>query len=624
MQLKKLMAIALCAVLAFQAVPVYAGTFTDLKDSEWAEPFIEKMASKGIITGFNGQYKPAESVNKYSAIVMIYRMLKAAGKLDTAVVNAAVTKHSAVLTANSVPSWPDLHQAVAWSLENGVIQADELKYFMSGENHINARRYELAVFLGKALNVFLKENVNTFISLSFKDANLISSSSAPYVNLLVSKKVLQGDLEGNFKPYDPMNRAAMAKVLSVSYDLISGAVVPPATPTTPTAPVNDSVGKSGVISYVLSDSRKVIIAEKDDASKTEIYTVNSDAKIYINNSVSAFDDLKKNMEVSLTLTDGKVSKVVVGSLGTDLKGVLRKIEDMKGYYLVTVIDDADSKTKEFYTTNALKQGSKDGAVVELSKLMAGDAVKLTFNGANQITSIVASTGNDKIEGIMRSQSLLNGKPSVRVRTDANQEMDIELSTSLSVRRNDKYAELTELVPGDYVVVKTVNGKATVIQAYNSASKKVKGTIEQITIGRVNKVTVKDEVGDSREYEIIPSTSIRLDGKASDLYEMRLNYRVEIELQGSALRKVEATKVAYKDQVSGRVSKVYSDLNLITIKVASGVSDQYVSVTVNGNTSIITAGGATRSVGSLEEGKSVFISGNYYDAYFLAEKIIILD
>ena len=79
---EKLLAVGLGLLMAFQTMPVFAGTFNDLKASEWAESYIEKMASKGIITGFNGAYNPTDPVNKYSAVVMIYRTLKAAGKLE--------------------------------------------------------------------------------------------------------------------------------------------------------------------------------------------------------------------------------------------------------------------------------------------------------------------------------------------------------------------------------------------------------------------------------------------------------------------------------------------------------------------------------------------------------------
>lgn len=368
----------------------------------------------------------------------------------------------------------------------------------------------------------------------------------------------------------------------------------------------------------------MIIAEKDDASKTEIYTVNSDAKIYINNSVSAFDDLKKNMEVSLTLTDGKVSKVVVGSLGTDFSGTLKKIEYMNGYYLVTATRDSDNSTKEYYTSNALKQATLNGAAVDPVKLTEGDNLKLRFNDKNQIIEMIATSKSRKIEGILKSQSLFNGKPQIVVRTEGTTEVAVELGTNMTLRRNDKYAELSEILPGDYVVVRISYDKVSGIEAYSSSTAKKKGTIEQIVIGRTNKLTIKDDDGAIKEYDVSPTVIIRLEGSSSDIYAMRMNYRVELEVQGSTLVKVDATKVSFKDQVSGRVSKVYRDLGIVTLRSTTGATDQYISVSVNGNTQIITASGSTRTIGSLEEGKSIFVSGHYYDSFFLAEKIIMLD
>ncbi len=622
MFLKRVLAIFIGLLMMLQTTAVFAGTFNDLKDSEWAESYIEKMASKGIITGFNGAYKPVEPVNKYSAVVMIYRTLKAAGKLDDAAVNAAVSKYSAVLSTNKVPAWPDLHQAVAWMLENGVVQQDELKYFMSGDNHINARRYELSIFLGKALNVFLKENVNTFISLSFKDANLISSGSAPYVNLLVGKKILNGDLDGNFKPYDPMNRAAMAKVLSLSYDVLSqgtSTVTPP-----PVTVPTDTTSKTGVISYVLSDTQKVIIADKNDSSKTEIYSVPSDAKIYITNSPATFSDLKKNMEVTLTLSGTKVTRVTVGSFGSDINGVLKSIENMNGYYLITLKDDADEKTKEISTVSTFKKASLDGALVDPMKINAGDKIKISVNEYKQAISLEVTTKTKSFEGILKSQSLYNGKPTIVIKLSNTEEKALELDSTLSVRRNDKTAELVDVIPGDYITVKTYFDKVVRIEAYSAATKKLSGNIEQITIGRTNKLSIKNDDGVIKDYEVSPNVELKLDSKTAEIYELRMNYRVEIELQGTTLVKIAATKTASKDQVSGRVSKIYSDLGIITIRNMIGTTEQFVSVTVNGTTKIITSSGVTRSIGNIEVGDSIFVYGNYYDTFFLAEKIIMLE
>lgn len=634
MRLKKLMAFALGVMLTFQAVPVYAGTFSDLKDSEWAEPFIEKMASKGIITGFNGQYKPVDSVNKYSAVVMIYRTLKAAGKLDEAAVNAAVSKHADTISANKVPAWPDLHQAVAWMLENGVFQPDELKYFMSGENHINARRYELSIFLGKALNVFLKENINTVISLSFKDANLISSGSAPYVNLLVNKKVLQGDLEGNFKPYDPMNRAAMAKVLSVSYDLLTGTapitevpttpVVVPTTPVTPvvTVPAGGTT-RVAVLAFVLPDSNKVIVADKTDAAKTEIFSLEG-VSILINGKTADVDDLDKNTEVQLTFSGTQLIRLEAGSFYGEVKGALREAQKMTNAYRIVITEEESGDRKTYYTAAGMLTASVDGVSTGIDKLKTGDELTLRFNDLKQISSMTVNSRYHTYEGILKSQLSFVGKPQITLKLEDNKEVSLEMDTRVDIERNEDGADFTDLVPGDFIIARTSYGKVDRIDAFSAAKTDVEGTIQQIVIGKVNKITVLTEDDVEKEFTVAANAIIEVDNDDTDIYGLRVGYSVEMEVEGSMAIEIEAEEDGASEQMSGTVSKVYKDLSVITLKQMISGTAKYTSISYNSATKIVTTDGDTLRVSNLEEGDALFITGAYRDSFFLAEKITVIE
>ncbi len=559
---RKIAAVGIGLLMMFQSTAVFAGTFNDLKDSEWAEPYIEKMASKGIITGFNGAYKPVDPVNKYSAVVMIYRTLKAAGKLDDASVNAAVSKYATVLATNKVPAWPDLHQGVAWMLENGVIQAEELKYFMSGENHINARRYELSIFLGKSLNVFLKENVNTFISLNFKDANLISSSSAPYVNLLVNKKALNGDLEGNFKPYDPMTRAAMAKVLSVSYDLIAGSVAPTTGGTAVIVPTPSTTPQTPVVPVVSS---------------------------------------------------------------SEAKGTLKSIQKIGTTYQIVITPDG-SQAEQIYTTEkTLATVKSDGATYGFDKLIIGDKLTLRLNTQKQITEIVISPWSQEYEGILKKQLNFEGKPQITIQLENGKEMVLDLGKSVDIKRDDDSAKMTELVPGDSVKVRTAYDVVDRIYSYSAAKKEVTGIIQQIVIGKVNRITVLTDDAGEKEYTLTSSATIEVDNDDDmEIYDLRVGYEVDLTTTGSVVTAVDASESNTSSQLSGIISEIYKDINVITLKQMVDGAVKYTSVTYDNDTKVRTADGDTRKVTVLDEEDTVFIYGIYKDTFFLAEKIIVIE
>ncbi len=621
MFLKKMLAVGIGLLMTFQSFPVFAGTFNDLKDSEWAESYIEKMASEGIITGFNGAYKPADPVNKYSAVVMIYRMLKAADKLDDTTVNAAVSKYATVLSANKVPAWPDLHQGVAWMLDKGVIQAEELKYFMSGDNHINARRYELSIFLGKALNVFLKENVNTFISLNFKDANLISSSSAPYVNLLVNKKILVGDIDGNFKPYDPMNRAAMAKMLSVSLDLINGTEMEEPEEETPVT--SNLTTKTGTLAFVLEDTAKIIVTDSTDASKNDVYAMTG-VLITISGVKANLSDLDKGSEVKLTFDDTKLVKVEAGSYFGEVKGALKEVEKMTNAYRIVIEEDESGDKKTYYTDKALTTVKVDGVSVTLDKLKVGDKLSLRFSDLKQVSGLTVTPRYQTYEGILKSQLNYVGKPQITVKMENAKEVTLELDTKVDIERNDDDAEITDLVVGDFVTVRTSYDKVDQIYSFSAAKKDVEGTIQEIVIGKVSSITVLTEDDGEKTYTISSTAAIEVENDDADVYGLRLGYDVELEVEGSVITAIDASENSHSEQLSGTVSKIYKDLSIITLKQNVSGTVKYTSVSYKSSTKVTSESDSTMRPSDLDEGDIVFVSGAYQDTFFVADKITVVE
>lgn len=621
MLFRKIVAVGIGLAMMFQTTAVFAGTFNDLKDSEWAESYIEKMASKGIITGFNGAYKPLDPVNKCSAVLMIYRTLKASGKLDEVAVNSAVSKYANIIAANKIPLWPGLHQSVAWMLENGIISSAELKEFMSGENHNIANRAELSMYLGKSLNVFLKENVNTFISLSFKDATSISRGFTPYVKLLVDKKIMVGDTEGNFKPYDPMTRAAMAKVLSVSYDLLGGTET-----TTPVAPVtvpSNLTTKTGTLAFILEDTNKIIVTDSTDTAKNDVYSLEG-VTITISGTKADLSDLDKGSEVKLTFDGTKLVKVESGSYFGEVKGVLKEVEKMTLVYRIIITEDETGDKKTYYTDKALTSVKVNGVDTPLDKLKSGDKLTLRFNDIKQISGMTVVQRYKTYEGILKSQLNFVGKPRITITLDGDKEVVLELDTSVDIERNDDDAEISDLVVGDFVTVRTSYDKVDRLYSFSAAKKEVTGTIQQIVIGKVNKVTILTDDDGEKEYTLSSSAAIEVDNVDVDVYGLRVGYEADLDVEGLLATSIDATKSASKEQLSGTVSKVYTDLDIITLKQTVSGTIKYTSVSYNGSTKVLMADGTAKSIGNLDVGDTIFAYGTYRDTFFLAEKVIILE
>src|SRR6056297_4035788 len=215
-------AVALAVSLAMLVLPMAAfADFTDLGDAPWAANYIEEMAEEGIVTGYeDGTFKPNDNISKYASVLMLYRTVKAADLVTSSEQTVNISRHMTTIVSKGVPNWPDMYGAVAYCLENDIITAADLDNFHIGDTYTNARRFEVAVFLGKTMNIYLEEDLNVLYSLNFKDASSIVAAARPYVYLLSGHDIISGDDLGYFNPSSPITRAAMAKMLSVSFDLL--------------------------------------------------------------------------------------------------------------------------------------------------------------------------------------------------------------------------------------------------------------------------------------------------------------------------------------------------------------------------------------------------------------------
>lgn len=590
----------------------FGATFSDLGDAPWAVTYINKMADLGVISGYLGKFNPNDSLSKYAAVSTIYRTLEAAGKLEDESIAVYKAKHMDTMKSYNVPDWTGLYEAVAFCLEKEIIKPSDLRTFVIGEEHQNAMRAEVSVYLGKALNLYLDENVNTIISLSFKDANQITTASAPYVNLLVKKGIISGTPEGYFKPYDEITRAAMTKMLSDTYDLLK---------TTKTVKLDY---KTGTIGYVLDDSDKIIVSV-DGYSDSKIYTVD-DVDIYKNGTKESFSALDKDQKIKLGFDDEELVRIEIVSESADVSGEIREIDDRSGYYKIEIYDENDDDDrKSFLTVNELETATLDGEEVSLSKIDDGDYAKLTLDENDHIIEIEAESKYQTYEGILKSNITFNGVPELKIQLDNDDIKTFELDDEdVDIERNDDDAEITDLVVGDYVRVKTAFNKIVDINAESLAQDELDGTIISVLIATTPMITIEDEDGDERSFKLHPSAEIEIDNDDAEYYDLRVDYEVELELDGNVITKIDADESTSKDQLSGTVTKVYTDLEIITVRNKLASTTEYVSVTYDDDTEFLDADGDDIRASRLDDGDTIFIYGFYRDSFFLAEKVILLD
>lgn len=596
-------------------------SFTDVADEHWAKKDIEKMADKKIITGYgDATFRPSENIDKLATIVMIFRTLKAADKLDGINVNSLVVKYNMVINQYNIPEWAK--EAVAFGLEKSIIDRYDVANFFKNDGTLDkAKRSEVATFLGKAMNLYLKEEIsNNIITFDFNDAEFIPVEAAPYVNLLVKKSIVNGDDEGNFNPNNPIMRAAVAKMLSAGYDVLEGIEVD--TPEEPPKDDKELTTKEGKIALILEGEKKIIVSS--DEGKNNLYIIEDDTEILIENRASSMRNLDEGTDIVLVMDEnGRLVRIEVDSNITALEGTFKSNVNMGDHHLVTV-KQKDTNKNRTYKANENTLVLLNDQVYKITDLNYGDSVSITLNG-DTIDKIIAESKIRTYEGILESNVVFSQNLTINIRTHTQKLYELELDDDVEVVKNKKKKKLTDLYKGDIVTITTEYEKVTKIDATSIEIKgEDEGVITEIILGTEDKITILREDGETKTYVISSDADIEVENVDKTIYDLKLDYKVEFRIENNEVIDIEATVVETSNSITGTITEIYKDYEAITIKVKDGNKTKNVSVLVDDAT-ILSPTGRSKSFSYLGEDYEVFVFGkeatDIFD--FVAEKIIVI-
>lgn len=599
-------------------------SFTDVDDGHWAKSYIEKMAQKKIITGYpDATFRPSENVNKLATMVMIFRTLKATDKLEGDDLDSIVKEHNTILNQFNIPTWAE--EAVAVGLDKGIIDRDDVKDFFNADGSVKkATRTEVSIFLGKALNLYLNENLKSaIITFDFKDAEFIPSEGDEYIDLLVRRKIIKGDENGNFNPGKPILRAAVAKMFSISYDILGGVTVNVNKDPKPEKEISDEdlVTKDGEISVIIEDENRLVI--KDEDGKNSLYKVEDHTKIIIEGKSSKLKYLHQGQGVELYLDEyGRLIKIEADDSVASLEGTIRNVSNMGSYYLITVEDEDDKRRS--YEADDDTFVMLDDKDVDINKLEKGDKVSLTLDGET-IEKIIAESKKREYEGILESNVSFNKYPKLVIKTYTQKVYELEIDADVKVKKNGRSEKLTDLSQGDIVTVTTEYDKVTEIVATSVETKSEdEGIIIEITKGNENRITIQRDDGETETYVIASDADIEIDNEDSTVSDLNVDYRVEIKIENGEITDIEAEEVESNDSVSGVITEIYDDYEAITVKIKNGSKVEHISVLAE-DADIISTSGRDRDFDYLDKNDEVFIYGEDSDRIFdfVADKIIIL-
>ena len=541
----------------------------DIKNS-WAKNEIEKLVAKNILSGYvDNTFKPEASVSRIEAVVMVTKLFNKAD-ID-ATYNNSKSKYQADFkkyNISTLASWAE--PSLVFALERGMINRDLLSEFIKNGKVQNATRVEIAICLAKGLDIQSEINLNPM--LTFNDVKTIPNAAKPYVDLLIKKGIIngKGDDKGNFNPLIPVNRASMAKMLSVASDLVKGGspVVVPVNPPVVTPPVVNPPVVTPTPTDVITtiDGKVYDISNFADNTSITIVNAKGEKNTYSNKStnisvkwgeeIAKLADIKTDMEVSVNVLAGKVYGIKLKNSELTKEGYFSS-NSYNGQGAQTLGFRINDKYEEYKLESYIKV-TLDGIDSSLYKLSKDDKVSLKIVNS-KLTEINATSKSTDIYGTIKY--IDSSKITL---TKDKKDYDFSIDKNAKVERNNKTALLSEVRAKDTATLKLEYGKAMSIDA-DSVAEKVVGILKEVKLSSTEIPQISVQVDNElKTFKINPGCTVSINSRAAGLYDVftRINNTITLRLESDVVTGIESDLSTSFTSVTGKIVSVDTRNNVI--------------------------------------------------------------
>lgn len=584
-----------------------AQLFSDVEANHWALSSIKTVSEKNIMPGYSdASYKPLQKVTKVEAVVASYRILKETGNLGTFNAADSVKRHKDALAAAGIPSIlapysSEVYTAFGYGLDNNLIAKEDLGSFVSSGKLIEASKEQIATYFGKALNVAKKQNLaSKIIAFSFTDNGDITSTAAPYINLLMDYKLIgkTGDANGKFNPKASLGRDVTANMAAGVYNaIVTGAsgtgsttgtgtttgttagATTTGTTTGSTSGTTASTGSttvkdlgtatiSGAITAIYND--KLAVEVKDSMGNTNVFTL-SGTEIIKNNATMGFLNLVVGDNVILNLNNGKVTKMIVEKNYSKAEGSFVELSKpvldtaTNKYSRVITIKQADTKLA-YYKIETGLYVEIDRVVKQVEDLIKGDKLNISYDGyfarkieafsAKSEVLITLSKVTDFKTGSVLTYKLPDGRA-----------LDYQFKAEPEIVKIGG----KDLKKGDIVKGTFAYGELKKLESTGLVSED-RGNIREVLISDgTSKITILNTQNERKTYSVqtkvamvIGETKTNTEG----LYQLRIGQDVSLEMDALGIYNLTVEKVVEKAKLSLTLMEVVKG-NLLKATDADG-------------------------------------------------------
>ncbi len=564
---KKQFSILLILMLLLNSMSVFGEEVVDVDEDNWAEPFVQNVVKSNTMPIYDdGEFKPLQKVTKMEVLNVIYRIAVAKGEVTHEKTDEYLEKYQESIDGLLIPTvllpyGSDNHRALAYALENGILRSSELSFVYSNGDFQVISKVDVSVYIGKALNVYLKENVNKFYEIIYKDGSEITLMAWPYVNLLIEKDIISKEgIDGYFYPNSVINRDILSVyatgVLAEIIDYVPGE-------NTDVIDITKTVSSFGKISIIHYD--KNIIEIRDSSNNLNVYDA-SNVVIKLNGQEVSIQNLEPNLKVKVKASGRNlISLEVVQEFDTvegDLKDISRVVT-MKGetYRVLTIYSGSEIK---FFKALSSVIVERDYHTSKVEELVEGDVVTVSYTDL-YAKKVEAFSKKVVLEGVLQRSSAFNKGDAISVKLSNGKMIEQTLLNDIvKINVND------DTVKGDIVKVTLEAGLVTAIEA-TGLSSEANGRITQITISENPSVTILNNKGTAKVYNIADNVVLRnlgvVDG--SGIYALRLDQDITLELSGLLVDKISINKAVEKAQFEAQITEIHKNINIIKAKDIDG-------------------------------------------------------
>ena len=592
------------------AIPAFAEPYGDTArfsdiDTEnfaWAKPYINSMADKGLISGYeDGTFRPDNDVTRQEALSLFARAMGSNDRVNSSILRLAHEKYDSILR-NYDLTWGS--DDIAYLMYKGALKVSDLDtYLRDNEKNMPMKRYEAAIIITKAMGGENSALDQLGVVLGYFDVRDVPSNAIQYVAYATEKGIMEGMGDNTFSPNTSVKRSQMAVMLSRTVDKTNYTFVQQKIANVDTATRTITVydTKGNEIKYIYTDN--TLIRNMGNEVQPRDLVVNVDAMLTLSgNTLVSVDTLSSQPD---TTVSGRYVSYASSSGRTSVKITLTGDSEPTNYEcsenLSVIYEGMPATIRSFAKGDILTLDIVNGKVERIS----GETK--TTNISNAVVDSV-NIGDDVTITIKHSNKEYDGKT-------------YPVSNDVSVKKNDVPVGLDSIYKGDKVIITLEYGVITKIVA-TSTKKVVEGTIKSLTISNQSTMVVESD-GQQYSYQIPIDVEILVNDEEGTLYDFRVNDRVKLTLESNAITKIVATSTQESaGSIAGVVTGINASYGVISV-LPSGAEDSKQVFCKDNTTTFVASDGKSRKMKDVKVGQTVDVRGTVSNGVFVGKLLVIV-